>query len=388
MVFGLRQLAQLDSFLGVIMTEICFFIGSLGYGGAERSLINLINVLPESIKADIIVWNDDLSLFNYLSDVRKSSTKIFKLEEYVNAKIIKNNKLKNLFKLYAVKRIVNNGNYSAFINYHLISNYRISCFKYKIPSIAWYHGCAELNAKNDYGFLLQNKKLVNSCDKIVFVSDETLKNGIDNYGCKNGVSINNIIPYKEILLKSSEEDFEIDNSYFNIVTVGRLGIEKGFDLAISAAEKLNKKGYRFKWYFVGDGPMKNELQESVINSGLSDSIVFTGFKNNPFPIIKKCDLYVSCSYNEAYPLSICEAKVLGVPVVSTATVGGKSLIKDNETGFISDINAESLFKCIERAINNQEGLIEIKHNLTKVDYDKFNSEIVDGLLKLIISLGG
>ena len=176
---------------------------------------------------------------------------------------------------------------------------------------------------------------------------------------KEKVSIlENWVDAQEIIKKGNEPLIRgILNSEQNklqIVSCGRLSKEKGFDIAVKTAEILKKKGYEYKWTFVGDGAERLKIEEMIEQGELSEQITITGFMDNPYPIIKRCDIYVQSSYEESYGRTIKEAMILGCPVVSTATVGGNLLVKDKENGILTEITPEALAEGIIEMIENSD----------------------------------
>ena len=155
-----------------------------------------------------------------------------------------------------------------------------------------------------------------------------------------------------------------------LCSCGRITSVKGYDLAVGAAELLKQTGLDFKWYFVGDGADRPKIEALISEKQLDDYIEITGLQDNPYPYIKNCDIYVQPSYEEAHPLSIIEAQILGKPIVSTATVGGQSIINDGENGVIAEINAESIAQKIIFLYQNKALHKSIKKNLAKIDYTK------------------
>ncbi|WP_447413186.1 glycosyltransferase, partial [Clostridium perfringens] len=80
--------------------------------------------------------------------------------------------------------------------------------------------------------------------------------------------------------------------------VGRLSREKGQDITISVLEKLIKQGYEVRWYCIGEGNMKKELEDMVKNKNLQENYILLGSKRNPYPFMKECDIYVQSSRHE------------------------------------------------------------------------------------------
>lgn len=153
-----------------------------------------------------------------------------------------------------------------------------------------------------------------------------------------------------------------------LCSCGRITQVKGFDLALGAAEILKQQGIDFKWYFVGDGADRAKIEILVSEKQLDDCIEITGLKNNPYPYIENCDMYVQPSYEEAYGLTIIEAQILGKVIVSTATIGGKTIIMDGKTGVIAKIEANSIAQKIILLNQNIDLQKTICGNLANIDY--------------------
>lgn len=124
------------------------------------------------------------------------------------------------------------------------------------------------------------------------------------------------------------------------------------------------------WYFVGDGVDRPKIESLISEKQLDDYIEITSLQDNPYPYIKNCDIYVQPSYEEAHPLSIIEAQILGKATVSTATVGGQSIIKDGENGVIAEINAESIAQKTSLIYQDTALQKAIQNNLAKMNYTK------------------
>lgn len=168
--------------------------------------------------------------------------------------------------------------------------------------------------------------------------------------------IYNIIDVEDIIRKSDEE-IDIDTNHeLNMVSVGRVCYEKGFDRQLKLAELLKERDIDFKWYIVG-GNYYKEIEEEIKNkySELKDNFVFTGFLDNPYNIIKKCDYLVLLSDNETWGLVLTEAKILGVPCIVTDFDVAYEQILDNETGIIlSRDNLDSYKEKIDLILKNKK----------------------------------
>ena len=148
---------------------------------------------------------------------------------------------------------------------------------------------------------------------------------------------------------------------------GRFATVKGFDLAVKAAEILNKHNLDFVWYFVGDGPERQHLEKMISDRRLEERVLITGMQKNPYPYMAACDIYVQPSHEESWGLTIVEAQQLLKPVVSTATVGGKKLISDGVNGVICQISAEAIAEAVKNLITDNELRVKITENLKNCD---------------------
>lgn len=139
----------------------------------------------------------------------------------------------------------------------------------------------------------------------------------------------NLIDYEKILRLSQEPSpVQVDSNVLNLITVGRMEQEKRHDRLLEIAAEL-KKHREFHWYFVGDGKLLGDTQRLCEELDLSQQITFTGAMENPYPLMKQCDLFVLLSDYEGTPVTIDEAKVLGLPVLAN-DVGGIADMLENE----------------------------------------------------------
>lgn len=182
-------------------------------------------------------------------------------------------------------------------------------------------------------------------DRIVAVSsgvEEVLRSGFPELGNKI-VCLQNYVDGKHLLFMAHKERVYPDGDLrLRLCSCGRLSREKGFDLAVEAGRILRDKDADFVWYFVGDGEQRRTLEAKIAEYGLSDRFVITGFLMNPYPYIDGCDIYVQPSYEEAQPLAVMEAQILGKAIVSTETVGGKTILENGRKGILTPIDAEGL----------------------------------------------
>lgn len=114
---------------------------------------------------------------------------------------------------------------------------------------------------------------------------------------------------------------EIPPRGIRIVTVGRLSKEKGQDIIPEAAACLKESGVKFRWYLVGDGKLRPEIEQKCDEYGVRDDVVFLGTTPNPYQYLKQADLYVQTSIHEGFCITLAEAKAFELPIISTDCAG-------------------------------------------------------------------
>ena len=195
---------------------------------------------------------------------------------------------------------------------------------------------------------------------------------------RNGISIVENYSDKELITKQSKEFSIPETDKIVFCSCGRFAPVKGFDMAVEAAKILKDNNIEFVWYFVGDGPERINLEKKIAEYGLEKNIVITGMQKNPYPYMAASDVYVQPSYEEAMPVTIIEAHRLNKPVITTATVGGQKLVKNDANGTVCEINPEAVAKSIINLIDNKEKYDEIINNLKSTDYshefDKYKEQ--------------
>lgn len=243
----------------------------------------------------------------------------------------------------------------------------------------YHHGAMRREYHDAYGY--------RKADKVIAVSPalaEKLRAYRSKYTDKI-ISVNNIIDIDGVREKGLETPtVKFSADCFNIVSCGRLSHAKGMDIAVDACAKLVADGFTgFHWYIVGGGPEESALREQIMRLGLEDCVSLLGMQSNPYPYIRCADLYVQPSRFEAFGLTIREAQVLAVPVLSTRTDGSAELISDGETGLLCESDADSIAAAIIRLYNAPKLRESIQAELQNHDFERDNSAILKQLYSLL-----
>ncbi|MBP3038588.1 glycosyltransferase [Bacillaceae bacterium Marseille-Q3522] len=149
--------------------------------------------------------------------------------------------------------------------------------------------------------------------------------------------------------------FAENEAVLHIVTVARLTEEKGVLLALEACKLLVEQGYPVKWYIVGNGPLREQLQEKMKKLALGKHFILAGEKENPYPYMKGSDIYVQPSLTEAHCVAVEEALALSCSIVVTNIPSFKKQIEDGKNGVIADTSAAGI----------AQGIIKVLTSFTK-----------------------
>lgn len=135
-------------------------------------------------------------------------------------------------------------------------------------------------------------------------------------------TVPNVISAK-LCRQQAEQGESFTDGYIGtrIVTLGRLSEEKGQDIIPEVAAELAARGVDFRWYLVGGGKLRTIIEDKAAALGVADRVVLLGTKTNPYPYLKDADLYVQTSVHEGFCITLGEAKVFGLPIVSTNCAG-------------------------------------------------------------------
>ena len=120
------------------------------------------------------------------------------------------------------------------------------------------------------------------------------------------------------------------------VCVGRLSEQKGHLMLVEAVSQLVAAGFEFKLVFVGDGPLRNEIEQLINTLELKNYIEITGWATNTQvqQYILSSQVFVLPSFAEGLPVVLMEALALSRPVISTYIAGIPELVEPGKNGWL------------------------------------------------------
>lgn len=355
------------------MKKVVFFVESMHCGGAERSLLSLLNNIDRKKYAiDLLVIQKGGAFEKFIPEninyksLDLSFSLIGRLKFFINTKISPKTHRAQLFWKSFNKQIQNfNEEYDIAIGWG--------------QGFATYFTGTKIKAKTKYAWInidydkagyqfKYDEAIYKQFNKIVGVS-EFVKESMQQYIDKGKLmSIVNIIDQTDVVERSDAEfDETLDDNIVNIVSVGRLAKQKSFDLSIKTAKLLKDNGIAFKWYVIGEGSERSYLEGLIRSNGLEDVFILLGFRDNPYPYIKACDIYVQTSSFEGLGRTIIEASILNKPIVTTNFPTAYGLLDDGKTGLIVEMTPQDVSKAILKIINDTSFKIEMIRNLKEAE---------------------
>ena len=158
------------------------------------------------------------------------------------------------------------------------------------------------------------------------------------------VQIENILNTDFIRSRAKEEAVSLceDASVVKLLTIGRFSPPKKMEDIPFLCRRIREKGLDVKWYIIGYGSKEIEevVSENAEKEGVADHVVILGKKENPYPYIKACDIYVQPSRYEGKSITVREAQILCKPVIITNYPTAKSQVQDGVDGVIVPMELE------------------------------------------------
>mgnify|MGYP000132646352 CR=1 FL=1 len=311
------------------LTKILFIEGAIDFGGSVKSLLMLLKHLDKSKYLPIVVCLYDVPYLNKLKDtgvevrvLKGAGTLLFTRLSHIL-------QLMRLIKKLDISLLhLNNGIYypaviaACLCRVPCVSHFRslpynIFTEKPTIPFLTLLFG--KFSSHN----IAISEAVKNRYVELGFKKEKisVIPDGIEIDAIRKNASIPRPAMYKT-------------NGAFIIGSVCRLSEEKGLNYLIDAIPIILKEIKNIKCVLVGDGPLMKQLKTQVNNLGLSETVIFAGHQDNPYPILSEFDIFVLPSLREGLPISIMEAMALGMPVVASKVGGVSELVSNMINGIL------------------------------------------------------
>src|SRR5690625_44640 len=389
---------------------------TLRLGGVERSLIGLLNTIDYNrFEVDLFLFLHDGEMLPYipeevnlLPENKKYAGLISSVKENLKwgnlnllfakqkaksqaKKFIKENNIQaqnlvydNYLQKYSLKHLptITDQTYDlaiSFLTPHHVTAHKINAKN----KIAWIH--------TDYSFFEFDKsaeiEMWNSYDYIASISEDCTQGFLKQFPelAPKIVLIENVLDTK--FLKSKANAFSVEaemptkTDEFKLLSVGRFTHAKNFDNVAEICKYLLNSGLKVKWYLIGYGGEEPKIRASIQEHGMEEHVIILGKKDNPYPYMKACDVYIQPSRFEGKAVTVREAQALGKPVIITNFATSNSQLENGIDGVIVPLENQACANGIKNVLENEQLRKKLSENCNLRDYS--NQSEINKLYALI-----
>ena len=375
------------------MKKIAILGLHLNFGGVEQSIINQANMLCDKYEVSLIISykmcdkpafyvNPKVKII-YLMDLIPNKDDFKKAIKSFNViKTIKEG-VKSIKVLYLRKHTMINyikkSKDDIIISSRIIFTKLLNKYGKNSVKIAEEHR----HHNNDKKYINSLVKACSNIDYLVCVSKELTNfygNLLKNTEC---VYIPNGLDYYPSIVS------KLDNK--NLISVGRLSIEKGYSDLIDVFKLVHNIDTEFHLDIVGDGNEYSAIENKIKDYKLDKNVTLHGFQSKEVinNLLKKSSLYLMCSYEESFGIVLIEAASFGIPQIAFSSAqGAKEIINNNISGYlINGRNKVEMSKKIIELINNKNKLKKFGEESRKIakqfSFDEVKKQWVDFINALL-----
>ncbi len=366
--------------INVEKRKLLFIMDNMDSGGSQNVLKFIINSLKNEFDIELLLINrygvylneinSDIKIISIFSELKQTPLK--KLMKMNIIKRIKGIILKSIFRSFFYMTYISfmanyklrNKSYDYIIGFQEgPSNFLAYKINKTCHKIGWIH--SNINKMNKFQSKLE-KNVYENLDKIIFVSKFIMEEAFSKYKFDKNkcLTLNNPVNINKILKLSKERIESFDKNEINFLSIGRLSPEKNYSQLIESFSKISDTNK--KLYILGDGPLREELQQKIDMLNRNHTIRLLGFDKNPYKYLLNCDYYISASDYEGLPTTVIEALILKKIIIASNLEVNKWLLKDEKKYYIFDS-----FEKFEWIISNIEDKRKYSSNF---DINKFSIE--------------
>ena len=359
-------------------------------GGIQKSLVALLNEIGDKYDITLMLFNKNGPLLEQIPDsVKVLETKsdyrymgmaqadckslCDKIKRGIYVLLCRIFKQKNVYTLLS-KTIKKDeiGEYDLVISYSHLANEKVFyggvadyiCRKFKQSKKICFIHCDYINSGNRS---IYSDYIYSLFDGLVCVSRSTQEKFLQALPelKSRTYMLRNLIDEEHIKKQANQNPVIYNHKLVTFVSVARLTREKGIERMIDILSKISTK--YLEYYVVGDGSDRAKIERKIQEYNLNNVVHLVGEDENPYRHMKNADIILVPSYNEAAPIIYQEAKLLGIPVLTTNTlsademIGSKyGLVVENSDDAIKNAINSILEKTCEIRKNNCENTAEFQ----------------------------
>ena len=348
----------------ITLKKVTILALHLGYGGIEKSIVALANLLADDYEVEIIssyqlfekpAFDIDprvevrylITRYKPNREAWKSSIKHLRPISFVKESF--NSVMTLALRRSTMIRAIENCHSDIIISTRDLFNTwlgtygRKSCYK-----IGWEHN----HYHGDMSYADKVTKSAKNLDALVLVSDSLrkfYKKQLADTKCKCFYIPNMLDSVPDQLSKLNEK---------RLISVGRLSREKGYEDLLDVFKLIHQEEPSWRLDIIGDGAQKNLLGDRIFNEGLKECVTLHGFQDKTFinNLLSQSSIYLMTSVTESFGIVLIEAMSYGLPCVAfDSAEGATELIQDGVNGYlISYRNKEEYAKKVIELIRNKK----------------------------------
>jgi len=329
--------------------KVMHLIWSLDQGGAEQVVMHLAKNMDRSRFESVVCCLNERG--RYADGVEKEGIKVVALHKRPNIDLMIIPKLMRVLKQEKIQ----------LLHTHLFTANlwgRIAAKLAGVPVVSTEHN-VDVWKKGIHVAL--DKMLVHTNSRMIFVSKKVqsfYQKQIPNLSGKSRVLYNGVDLTKFDAKNQQSplrERFGIKENEQVIGIVGRLVPQKCHGDFVEAFRLLKAKKHGVKGLIVGEGPLRESIEEKIRKYHLENDIFLTGFTEDMPAVYRALDVFTLSSSREGFPMTMLEAMAAGVPVVSTDVGGVNECIQNGQNGFlVPPGDVEALANSIAKILGNED----------------------------------
>lgn len=320
------------------MKRILHIVGKMDRGGAETMLMNLYrNIDRNIIQFDFIVFTDKKGDFD---------DEIISMGGQVIPILASN----NIFRIFVLTKFLKNHPDYAIIHSHVLLNSVFTLLSAKLANVKHRIAHSHNTMNNKKGVFQKSYKTISiilikklATRKIACgyaASDFLFPSQDDVWVLPNGVEV------EKLAMLERQKIFS--NNGIAILQVGRLNDVKNPFFTIEIAKKIKEKNISAHIYFVGQGSLRDKLEQAIDENGLEDIVTLLGLRSDVPKLMASADIMIMPSLHEGFPVVLAEAQAIGLrSIIST----GISKEVDLSLNLVSFLNIEQPEAWVHKIVN-------------------------------------
>lgn len=199
------------------------------------------------------------------------------------------------------------------------------------------------------------RRMGRHCDGLLFVAENDralaqqyrIGRGECRHMIRSGIDVSEFPAVSREGRRAAREELGIPQDAYVVGTVGQMRPQKAPLDFVAVARLLKQANDRARFVWIGDGPMRSDVEDAALRAGLNSALVLAGSRPDVPQLYAALDAFLLTSRWEGLPRTVVEALLVGIPVIATAVPGTAEIISHRETGMLAPPgDTEALAQCV------------------------------------------